>query len=112
VKELQRQGNPNIVIALAGNKVDLASKRKIEVEEAQAYADENGILFMETSAKTAANVNELFVAIAKKLPKTPPTRPNSTRVNLAPPEDEQPNGKGAAGKGKGKQAPSGGCGCA
>jgi len=112
VKELQRQGNPNIVIALAGNKVDLASKRKIEVEEAQAYADENGILFMETSAKTAANVNELFVAIAKKLPKTPPTRPNSTRVNLAPPEDEQANGKGGSGKGKGKQAPSGGCGCA
>merc|ERR1711943_118080 len=28
VKELQRQGSPNIVIALAGNKCDLASKRK------------------------------------------------------------------------------------
>jgi Ras-related protein Rab-5C len=32
VKELQRQGNPNIVIALAGNKVDLASKRTVEIE--------------------------------------------------------------------------------
>ena len=30
VKELQRQGNPNIVIALAGNKSDLNSKRKVE----------------------------------------------------------------------------------
>merc|ERR1711981_735855 len=67
VKELQRQGNPNIVIALAGNKVDLSSKRKVEQEEAQAYADDNGIMFMETSAKTAHNVNELFVAIAKRL---------------------------------------------
>lgn len=34
-------------------------------KESQAYSEENGILFMETSAKTAANVNELFVAIGK-----------------------------------------------
>ena len=77
VKELQRQGNPNIVIALAGNKVDLASRRAFAPEVAQSYAEENGILFMETSAKTAANVNELFVAIAKKLPKNS-VRPEST----------------------------------
>jgi len=35
VKELQRQGNPNIVIALAGNKSDLSSKRKVEPEDAE-----------------------------------------------------------------------------
>jgi len=63
VRELQRQGNPNIVIALAGNKSDLASKRKVEPDEARAYAEENNIMFMETSAKTASNVNELFVQI-------------------------------------------------
>lgn len=91
VKELQRQGNPNIVIALAGNKVDLASKRTVEIEESQAYAEENGILFMETSAKTAANVNELFVAIAKKLPKTQQPRPNSAR--LLPPAGDAPAGQ-------------------
>jgi len=102
VKELQRQGNPNIVIALAGNKVDLASKRTVEIEESQAYAEENGILFMETSAKTAANVNELFVAIAKKLPKTQqPPRPNSTR--LLPPAGDTPA------QGKPAQKQSGGC---
>lgn len=38
-------------------------------EEAQAYANENGLHFLETSAKTAANVNELFSEIARKLPK-------------------------------------------
>ena len=43
VRELQRAGNANIVIALAGNKYDLAStKRKVEFEEAKAYAEENG----------------------------------------------------------------------
>jgi len=80
VKELQRQGSPSIVIALAGNKSDLAAKRAIQVEEAQAFTEENGILFMETSAKTASNVNELFVAIAKKLPKQGPAPPRGLVV--------------------------------
>merc|ERR1712013_835365 len=45
VKELQRQGNPNIVIALAGNKVDLTTNRIVEYDEASAYAEENSLLF-------------------------------------------------------------------
>jgi small GTP-binding protein len=89
INELQRQGNPNIVIALAGNKVDLEDRRKVSTEETQAYADENGILFMETSAKTAVHVNDLFVAIAKKLPKTPP-RASSQKFTLQPPENPPP----------------------
>eukprot|EP00064_Thunnus_orientalis_P011180 superscaffoldBa00001588_g11210 len=72
VKELQRQASPNIVIALAGNKADIANKRAVELQEAQTYADDNSLLFMETSAKTAMNVNEIFMAIAKKLPKNDP----------------------------------------
>jgi len=83
VKELQRQGNPNIVIALAGNKLDLQDQRKVEVDEAKSYADDNGIMFMETSAKTNHNVTELFKAIARKLPKTAPA-PRSSGIVIDP----------------------------
>eukprot|EP00250_Pteridium_aquilinum_P007535 c17224_g1_i1 orf=367-969(-) len=72
VQELQRQGNVNLVMALAGNKSDLASKRKVESQEAQTYAEENGLFYLETSAKSAQNVNELFYEIARKLPKAQP----------------------------------------
>lgn len=72
VKELQRQANENIIIALAGNKLDLVTenpdKRAIPSADAEQYAREAGLLFFETSAKTAENVKELFTAIAKKLP--------------------------------------------
>lgn len=93
VKELQRQASPNIVIALAGNKSDLADKRLVETEEAQAYADDNGLLFMETSAKTASNVNEIFMAIARKLPKadasaTSQSRPRGVNLNQEPSQPE------------------------
>lgn len=72
VKELQRQANPNIVMALAGNKSDLAQKRVVTTEEATEYAEENQLIYFETSAKTGNNVVDIFLAIAKKLPKSDP----------------------------------------
>ena len=53
----------------AGNKADLEARRKVDFDEANAYAEENGLLHMETSAKNANNVRALFVEIAKSLPK-------------------------------------------
>ena len=69
VGELHRQARPDIVIALAGNKSDLGSRRTVEYEEANAYAEENGLVFLETSAKNGNNVNEVFSAIAHILPR-------------------------------------------
>ncbi|CAG8478805.1 3971_t:CDS:10 [Dentiscutata heterogama] len=61
VNELKRQADPNIVIALAGNKCDLSARRVIDTEMLISC-------FFETSAKTSTNVNELFTSIARKMP--------------------------------------------
>ncbi|KAF8665481.1 hypothetical protein AX16_000497 [Volvariella volvacea WC 439] len=74
IRELQRQADPSIVIALCGNKTDLAARRQVSQEEAKKYADEEGLMWGETSAKSGDGVNDIFTAIAMKLPLTaPPT---------------------------------------
>lgn len=77
VKELQRRGDPNVVIALAANKADLEGKRKVTEAEGDDYAREHGIIHMQTSAKTGMNIKSLFVEIAKRLPKQPKQDANS-----------------------------------
>ncbi|CAD7695089.1 unnamed protein product [Ostreobium quekettii] len=86
VKELQRTGNANMIMALAGNKADLvkgeSSSRQVPTEEARLYADENSLFFLETSAKEATNVDELFEEIAKRLPKAEVPRQQSGSLPL------------------------------
>lgn len=82
IKELQKQANPNIVMALVGNKADLAGKRAISEDEAKAYAEENGCIYFEASAKSGVNVFETFKAIADKLPKEVAKERNASRLDL------------------------------
>jgi Ras-related protein Rab-5C len=120
VAELQRQASPGIVIALVGNKLDLTNNgsggdaedagaedsgdaRKVTTEEAKGYAEEEGLLFFETSAKTGHNVTAVFTAIANAIPETSlktarapgaaqtAARTEEQRVNLNGPRD--PNAK-------------------
>jgi Ras-related protein Rab-14 len=50
---------------LVGNKADLEDQRDVSFEEAQQFAKENGLLFVEASAKTGSNVEEAFLKNAR-----------------------------------------------
>ena len=136
VAELQRQASPGIVIALVGNKSDLADPssgdtdtapgeetdataegeesestdaRKVPTKTAKAYADEEGLLFFETSAKTGTNVGEVFTAIANAIPETSLKGPRGVggQTNLGREDNSRVNltsGRDAAG-------PKEGCAC-
>lgn len=43
------------------------SRREVKKEEGEAFAREHGLVFMETSARTAANVEEAFINTAKEI---------------------------------------------
>ncbi|NXS67695.1 RAB17 protein, partial [Pandion haliaetus] len=68
LKDLEKEFLPNeIVIALVGNKVDLAAEREVATEEGEEFARTKSLLFMETSAKSSHQVNDIFMAIALEL---------------------------------------------
>lgn len=48
-----------MTIMLIGNKCDLAHRRAVSTEEGEQFAKEHGLIFMEASAKTAQNVEEV-----------------------------------------------------
>ncbi|XP_076359275.1 ras-related protein Rab-4B-like isoform X2 [Tachypleus tridentatus] len=59
--------SPNIIILLAGNKKDLEDDREVNFLEASRFAQENELIFLETSALTGENVEEAFLKCAKSI---------------------------------------------
>jgi len=63
LKELKDHADANIVIMLVGNKSDLKHLRAVPTDEAKAFAADNNLSFIETSALDASNVESAFQTI-------------------------------------------------
>jgi len=66
-KIISEVASPNLVLILVGNKVDLADSRTVSSEEGIKLGEKFGIPYMETSAKTNENINDVFEWIALQI---------------------------------------------
>lgn len=78
VKELKEHGPENIVMAIAGNKCDLSDIREVPLKDAKEYAESIGAIVVETSAKNAINIEELFQGISRQIPPLDPQENGNT----------------------------------
>jgi len=65
--ELNDKYQGNIIIAISGNKLDLESDRRVNVEEAKSYAQSIDAFWTETSAKDNTGIEEMFSSICHQL---------------------------------------------
>lgn len=67
LNEVNRYATEGTCKLLIGNKSDKEDQRKVTTEEGEIYAQELQMPFLETSAKSASNVEAAFLAMAQQL---------------------------------------------
>ena len=68
LNELRTKSSPDINLFLIGNKCDLEEKRQVTKDSGKEFCENNRIkLFLETSAKTGFNAQNIFIEAAKLL---------------------------------------------
>lgn len=67
LRELRDHADSNIVIMLVGNKSDLSHMRAVPIDDAQDFAEKEGLSFMETSALESTNVEKSFQSILTEI---------------------------------------------
>jgi small GTP-binding protein len=83
-----RQNAGNIPVVLAGNKIDIAAQRKVSTEEAQNFANEKNLIYLETSAKTGVSVPDLFKGLVEVIYKTEVKKPKDAKKKEDKKEEE------------------------
>jgi len=105
-----------MTIMLIGNKSDLDGRRAVSFEEGAQFAEQNGLIFMETSAKTADNVEVAFVQTAENIYQkikegVYDPAVDKQGVKLGPLKSNQEGGGGSNGTGGSTGGTEGGGGC-
>lgn len=67
IEEARSNANPHLSIILCGNKADMSSKRVVSADKGKDLADLYGIKFLEASALSGENVENLFLEMAREI---------------------------------------------
>jgi Ras-related protein Rab-1A len=96
LNEIDRYASEDVNKLIVGNKSDRANEKVVDSLTAKAFADEVGIPFLETSAKSAINVEQAFMTMAAEIKRrmaSKPTmnagKPATVRMNGQPLAQEQ-----------------------
>ena len=89
-------GADSVVKLLVGNKIDLEDERQVSHEDGKAWAQDHGMMFLETSAKSSVGVQSVFEELARKIIANPPLAA-ATATYFQPADDVQLGNRGAGG---------------
>ena len=67
VRELRKMVGNEILLTIAGNKLDLERQRVVGKQEAADYAESVGAIYCETSAKLGKGIDDVFSSMGKRL---------------------------------------------
>ena len=79
--EIDRYASEGVNKLLVGNKADLVTKKQVETATAKDLADSLAIPFLETSAKSATNVEQAFMTMASEIKNRMATTPTARLGN-------------------------------
>ncbi|XP_071498716.1 ras-related protein Rab-10-like isoform X2 [Diadema setosum] len=86
LRNIQEHANEDVEKMLLGNKCDMEDKRMINKDRGESIAKENGIKFLETSAKANINVEQAFMTLAADILKKYPQRETGSSGVVKPDE--------------------------
>uniref|UniRef100_A0A8C4VZ22 Uncharacterized protein n=1 Tax=Gopherus evgoodei TaxID=1825980 RepID=A0A8C4VZ22_9SAUR len=110
LEEIGRYASENVNKLIVGNKNDLTCKKVVDYTTAKEYADTLEVPFLETSAKTATNVEQAFVTMAAEIKnRVGSGLPHSDSHQPNPHIQSAPLRQGRAGAGEGGDGGPGCC---
>ncbi|XP_039366666.1 ras-related protein ORAB-1-like [Mauremys mutica] len=110
LEEIGRYASENVNKLIVGNKNDLTCKKVVDYTTAKEYADALEVPFLETSAKTATNVEQAFVTMAAEIKnRVGSGLPHSDSHQPNPHIQSAPLRQGRAGAGEGSDGGPGCC---